>query len=116
MPPAGPGGTAAPGGSAGAPGGSLGIQTAEEINAAVEGRLAALHAALKLTPDQEKSWPAFEQASRDLAKLQVERMSHLAAAPSATAPTPAASPAAKPASPAPAAQPPAAGAAPAAAP
>ena len=28
----------------------------------------ALHAGLKLTPDQEKNWPAVESALRDLAK------------------------------------------------
>lgn len=33
-------------------------------------RLAALHAGLQLTPDQEKSWPAFEKAYRGLAALR----------------------------------------------
>jgi hypothetical protein len=28
---------------------------------------------LKLTPDQEKNWPAYEAALRNLAKLRVER-------------------------------------------
>ena len=36
--------------------------------------MAALRAGLKLTPVQEKNWPAFEQAYRDVAKLRAERM------------------------------------------
>lgn len=42
-------------------------------------RLAALHAELKLTPDQEKSWPAFEQAYRELAALRAERINAIRA-------------------------------------
>src|SRR3981081_1271826 len=43
----------------------------------VSGRapLAALKAGLVLTPEQEKNWPAFEQAARDFGKLRLERMS-----------------------------------------
>jgi hypothetical protein len=40
---------------------------------AVDARIAALKASLKLTPDQEKNWPAYEAALRNLAKLRVER-------------------------------------------
>jgi hypothetical protein len=40
---------------------------------AIDARIAALHAALSLTPDQERNWPAFEQAYRDLIKLRRER-------------------------------------------
>jgi len=48
--------------------------SAEDIGAFTDARVAALKAGLKLTPDQEKSWPAFEQAYRDLAKLRADRM------------------------------------------
>jgi hypothetical protein len=40
---------------------------AEDRAAFLEARVAALHAGLQLTPEQEKAWPAFEQAYRDLA-------------------------------------------------
>ncbi len=45
----------------------------EDRTAAVETRIAAHKAALKLTPDQEKNWPAYEAALRNLAKLRAER-------------------------------------------
>jgi len=48
--------------------------SAQDMGAFVDARIAALKAGLKLTPDQEKNWPAFEQAYRDLAKLRAERM------------------------------------------
>ncbi len=38
-----------------------------------EARLAGLKAGLALTAEQEKSWPAFEQAARDFTKLRIER-------------------------------------------
>src|ERR1700730_10795100 len=37
-------------------------------------RLAALPAGLGLTADQEKNWPAFEQASREMAKVRLDRL------------------------------------------
>src|ERR1700733_9819541 len=46
----------------------------EDIKAFTDARIAALKAGLQLTPDQEKNWPAFEQAVRDLAKLHLQRM------------------------------------------
>jgi hypothetical protein len=46
----------------------------DDMRAFADARLAALHAGLGLTPDQEKSWPAFEQASREMAKLRLDRM------------------------------------------
>jgi zinc resistance-associated protein len=46
----------------------------EDMRAFVDARLAALHAGLGLTPDQEKNWPAFEQASREMAKLRLDRV------------------------------------------
>jgi hypothetical protein len=39
----------------------------EDRAAFLDARIAALRAGLRLTPEQEKSWPAFEQAYRDLA-------------------------------------------------
>ena len=39
----------------------------EDRAALLDARVAALHAGLRLTPEQEKTWPAFEQAYRDLA-------------------------------------------------
>ena len=48
--------------------------TAEDISAFTDARVAALKAGLKLTPEQEKNWPAFEQAYRDLAKARADQM------------------------------------------
>ena len=45
----------------------------EDRAAVVDARIAAHKAALNLTPDQEKNWPAYEAALRHLAKLRVER-------------------------------------------
>jgi zinc resistance-associated protein len=45
----------------------------EDRTAVVDARIAAHKAGLKLTPDQEKNWPAYEAAIRNLAKLRVER-------------------------------------------
>jgi hypothetical protein len=45
----------------------------EDRAAVVDARIAEHKAALKLTPDQEKNWPAYEAALRNLAKLRVER-------------------------------------------
>src|SRR5215472_13031099 len=50
---------------------------AEDLRAFGEARLAALKAGLVLTPEQEKNWPAFEQAGRD---DPVERMRQRATA------------------------------------
>src|SRR5262249_21226126 len=47
----------------------------EDMRAFGEARLAALKAGLALTPEQEKSWPAFEQAARELTKLRIDRRS-----------------------------------------
>src|SRR5947207_2966775 len=47
----------------------------EDLRAFGEARLAALKAGLMLTPEQEKNWPAFEQAARDFGKLRLDRMS-----------------------------------------
>lgn len=46
----------------------------EDANALADARIAAIRAALKLTPEQEKNWPPVEQALRGLAKQRYERM------------------------------------------
>jgi zinc resistance-associated protein len=54
--------------------------SAEDISAFRDARIAALHAGLKLTPEQEKNWPAVESALRDLAKQRSERFAAHASA------------------------------------
>jgi hypothetical protein len=63
-----------PGGPDGGPGrGPHWRMSAEDIGAFVDARIAAVHAGLKLTPEQEKNWPAVETAMRDLGKQRSER-------------------------------------------
>ena len=58
----------------------------EDMRAFGEARLAGLKAGLALTAEQERTWPAFEQAARDFTKLRIDRMSAAAnAQPSAEA-------------------------------
>src|SRR6201989_1598205 len=45
----------------------------EDRAAFVDARIAAVHAGLKLTPDQEKLWPPVEAAVREFAKLRIDR-------------------------------------------
>ena len=45
--------------------------TADDIAAFADARIAALKAVLKLTPAQEKNWPAVEQAVRDISKDRI---------------------------------------------
>ena len=47
----------------------------EDMRAFGDARLAGLKAGLALKPDQEKNWPAFEQAARDFQKLRLDRLS-----------------------------------------
>jgi hypothetical protein len=47
--------------------------SADDFAAFTDARVAALKAGLRLTPDQEKNWSAFEQAYRNLAKLRTDR-------------------------------------------
>src|SRR5215468_1047978 len=49
--------------------------TMQDMRAFADARLAGLKAGLVLTPDQEKNWPAFEQAARDYQKLRLDRIS-----------------------------------------
>jgi hypothetical protein len=45
----------------------------EDHAAFADAGIAALKAGLRLTPDQEKNWPAFEAALRDFVKMHQER-------------------------------------------
>jgi zinc resistance-associated protein len=47
----------------------------EDMRAFGEARLAGLKAGLTLTAEQEKNWPAFEQAAREFGKLRLDRIS-----------------------------------------
>jgi hypothetical protein len=58
--------------------------SAADITAFADARIAAIHAGLQLTPDQEKMWPPVESALRDLAK---QRSARFAARASADRPT-----------------------------
>src|SRR5690349_883495 len=49
-------------------------QSAADVSAFADARIAALKAGLQLTPDQAKNWPQFEQAVRDLVQLRIERL------------------------------------------
>ncbi len=46
----------------------------EDMSAFADARIAGMKAGLRLTPDQEKNWPAFETAYRGLAKLRMDRV------------------------------------------
>jgi hypothetical protein len=47
--------------------------SAEDRAAFADARIAAVHAGLKLTADQEKLWPPVEAAVREFAKLRIDR-------------------------------------------
>src|SRR5205085_10432265 len=53
------------GGMGGPGGGMMGRFSPEDIEAFADARLAALHAGLKLSPDQERMWPPVEEAIRN---------------------------------------------------
>jgi hypothetical protein len=46
---------------------------AEDRAAFADARIAAVHAGLRLTPDQEKLWPPVETAVKEFAKLRIDR-------------------------------------------
>jgi zinc resistance-associated protein len=46
----------------------------QDMNAFADARIAALHAGLELNADQEKNWPAFEHALRELSKMRIDRI------------------------------------------
>jgi zinc resistance-associated protein len=48
--------------------------SAEDVSAFADARIAALKAGLELTADQQKSWPAFETALRNMVTLRVDRL------------------------------------------
>jgi zinc resistance-associated protein len=48
--------------------------SAEDVSAFTDARIAAIKAGVKLTPEQEKNWPAFETAIRDMSKARADRM------------------------------------------
>ncbi len=54
--------------------------SAEDISAFGDAWIAAVHAGLKLTAEQEKNWPVVESALRDLAKQRSERFAARASA------------------------------------
>src|SRR6201992_3585755 len=45
----------------------------EDRAAMADAKIAAVHAGLKLSPDQEKMWPPVESAVRDLVKIRLDR-------------------------------------------
>src|SRR3984957_6599306 len=45
----------------------------EDRAAMADARIAAVHAGLKLSADQEKLWPPVESAVRDFAKMRIDR-------------------------------------------
>jgi hypothetical protein len=61
-------------GGPGGPGGEHPKLSADDMRAFAEARIAALHAGLALRPDQEKNWPALEQALRARAKDRIDRI------------------------------------------
>ena len=54
--------------------------SAQDISAFGDARIAALHAGLKLTAEQDKNWPEVESALRDLTKQRSERFAARASA------------------------------------
>jgi hypothetical protein len=48
--------------------------TAADLNALTDARIAIVKAALQLTPDQERYWPAVEEAIRARAKNRISRL------------------------------------------
>lgn len=52
--------------------GMRGAMTREDREALTDARLAALRAGLRLTPDQDRLWPALDEAMRGLARQRAE--------------------------------------------
>jgi zinc resistance-associated protein len=46
----------------------------EDVSALADARIAALKAGLELTADQQKNWPAFETALRNMVALRIDRI------------------------------------------
>ncbi|TCT05561.1 Spy/CpxP family protein refolding chaperone [Aquabacter spiritensis] len=83
-----PGGPPAAGQDAGRDAGPRWKPTQEDRAALLDARIAALKAGLKLTPDQDKLWPAVEAALRDTAKDAVARRAERADRPRSAEPDP----------------------------
>jgi zinc resistance-associated protein len=64
----------AQGDQGGGPGGEQRKWTGADMRAFADARIAALKAGLALRPDQDRNWPAFEQALRARAKDRIDRM------------------------------------------
>ena len=62
-------------------GGRWSALSPEDRAAFADARIAALHAGLKLNPDQEKMWPPVETAMRDMVKLRQQRREAIRARP-----------------------------------
>jgi hypothetical protein len=63
------------GGMRGGPGGGMRSRfSPEDMSAFVDAQIAAVHAGLKLSADQEKLWPPIETAIRNLATLHLSHM------------------------------------------
>lgn len=58
----------------------------EDLRAFGEARLAGLKAGLALSAEQEKNWPAFEQAARDFGKMRLDRVTAMRNAPASNDP------------------------------
>jgi zinc resistance-associated protein len=58
----------------------------EDLRAFGEARLAGLKAGLALSAEQEKNWPAFEQAARDFGKMRLDRATAMRNAPASNDP------------------------------
>jgi hypothetical protein len=52
----------------------MGRMSPEDMGAMMDAHIAALHAGLKLSPEQEKLWPPVEEAMRAAARTHVSRM------------------------------------------
>jgi hypothetical protein len=63
-------------GAPASPQGGHGNFAPQDRAAFLNARVAALHAGLQLTPDQDKAWPTFEKAYRELAELRGHRSFH----------------------------------------
>ncbi len=71
----GPGGPRGPGAEGGQRGpGRMMQMTPEDRAAMTDARIAGLKAMLRLTPDQEKHWPAMETALREASAQRMQRM------------------------------------------
>ncbi|MCJ2013421.1 Spy/CpxP family protein refolding chaperone [Methylobacterium sp. J-076] len=66
----------------GSPHGRWSALTPEDRAAFADARIAAIHAGLKLSPDQEKLWPPVEAAMRDMAKMRQQRRATMESRPS----------------------------------